>query len=129
VIALLAGAGAAGAQAQTAYSGRINQIVPKPYAGTISFVVSQGKITGLTLGFGVECQGLGWVRDQDPMPTFTVSVGRAGGFSYAGTVAGRHMRFSGIVKGSKVVGSFFQSFWFGHDFCSMNRAAFFTATG
>jgi hypothetical protein len=141
-IALLVGLGAAApgaAQAQTRaranavfyhqgpYAGKIAQVVPKPYTGRISLLVSQRKITGLTVTFGVACQKLGWVRDQDPMPTFTVAIGPAGGFSYTGKLAGRRMRLSGIFNGHRVVGSFFQSFWFGHDFCTMERPAFFTA--
>jgi hypothetical protein len=137
-IALLVGLGAAVPNAAQAhanavfyregpYAGTIAQVVPKPYAGRISLLVSQGKITGLTVTFGVACHALGWVRDQDPMPTFTVDIGPTGGFSYTGKLAGRRMRLSGIFNGHRVVGSFFQSFWFGHDFCTMERAAFFTA--
>jgi hypothetical protein len=111
------------------YAGRITQVVPKPYEGSIGFMVSKGKVTGLTVSFGVICQRLGWVRDEDPIPTFIVGIGRTGGFSFAGKLAGRRMRLSGIVKGRSVVGSFFQSFWFGHDFCTMNRPAFFNASG
>jgi hypothetical protein len=105
------------------YSGSITQVVPQHYTGHISFVV-----TALTLSFGVVCQGLGWVRDRDTIPTFSLGIGRSGGFSYAGTLDRRRMRLSGILKGHKVVGSFFQSFWFGHDFCTMTRSAFFTAS-
>jgi len=134
-MALLTMAGPSAAQAQTqavsyapgTYSGKLIQVVPKPYAGALSFVVSQGKITGLTATFGVVCQSLGWVRDKDPLPALAISVGPRGGFSYVGKVDGRHLRLSGILTGHRVVGSFFQTFWLGHDFCTMSRPAFYSA--
>lgn len=110
------------------YSGKIVQLVPKPYTGAVSLVVTHGKIIGLTLNFGVACQDLGWVRDHDPIPTFTVGIASTGGFSYVGEVGDRHLRLSGIFRGHTVVGSFFQSFWLGHDFCTMNRPAVYTAS-
>src|SRR5436305_10138430 len=98
LLAALAGGAATAAQAQTyglgTYSGKITQVVPKSYAGHISFVVGRGSIGSVSATFGVACQGLGWVRDQDPVPAFTIPIGRAGGSSYAGTIAGRHMGVS-----------------------------------
>ena len=132
LIALLAAAGPASAQATAygvkAYSGKITQVLPKPYAGPVSFVVSGQSITGLTVTFGVACQGLGWVRDQDPITTLTVVVRRTGAFSYAGKVGNRHLRLSGVMTRHRVVGTFFQTFWLGRDFCSMSQPALFTAS-
>ncbi len=137
IVALVAVAWPGGAQARTVamsygtgeYSGAIVQVVPKPYAGTIAFVVSQGKVTGLADTFGVACQGIGWVRDRDVIPTLAIHVGPSGGFSYVGKIGRRSLRLSGVLIGDKAMGSFFQTFWFGHSFCTMNRPAQYTALG
>jgi hypothetical protein len=111
-----------------AYTGSLTQVVPKAYRGKISFVVSRGKITALTLTLGVACKGLGLVHEKDPVPALTIGIGRAGGFSYVGKVGSGRLRISGILHGRTAVGSFFQTFWLGHDFCTMNRPAFYSAT-
>lgn len=111
-----------------AYSGRTTQVVPKAYRGKISFVVSQGRITGLSLKLGVACKGLGFVHEKDPIPALAIAVGRTGAFSYVGKAGGGRLRISGILKGRTAVGSFFQTFWLGHDFCTMNRPAVYTAS-
>jgi hypothetical protein len=140
VTALLAVVGPAAAHARAlrthassygvgTYSGKMSQVLPKTYSGPISFVVTRGQITGLSITMGVACQGLGWVRDVDPIPTLAVAVTPIGTFSYVGTIGGRHLRFSGILTGHKLVGWFFESFWLGHDFCTMDRPAPYTATG
>ena len=129
VVAVLAGLAPAAAQAQGTYSGTLNQAAPTSHTGSIGLVVSHGRISGLTLNFVLTCQGLGVVYDQDPVPGFTVPIGPAHGFSYAGTIGGRNLRITGSLKGGKAVGSVFQSFWFGDSFCTMDQPASYTASG
>jgi hypothetical protein len=112
-----------------AYSGKITQVVPKPYAGHIGFALSRGKLTALTLSIGVACQGVGWVHEKASIPAVTITIGRTGTFSYLARIDRSHLRISGILEGHTAVGSVFQSLWFGHTFCSMNRPALYTASG
>lgn len=92
------------------YTGTVSQLVPKPYAGTISFKVHKGRLTKLTFNVTMVCAKVLIAQVQSPPSSIAVSVTRNGTFSYSGTVSGTDLQLQGAFHGNRVHGSFFESF-------------------
>jgi hypothetical protein len=110
-----------------AYSGQINQVVPRRYTGKIRFFVHRGNITVLSFTARARCGRL-WVVDQDEGLPVRVKVTPTGIFAYSGTVNNRAIRMSGTLKGNSARGTLFESFPWGQRTCTMKQPAPFSAT-
>jgi hypothetical protein len=92
------------------YTGRVSQVIPKPFSGLIGFTIRGGVLTGLHFKVEMVCGRLLLAQVASPPSRLRVRVRHDGAFSYAGRAGGALVRLHGIVRGRSATGTFFESF-------------------
>lgn len=92
------------------YVGKVSQMIPQRFTGSIGFSIRRGVLTALRFKVKMVCGRLLLAQVASPPTALRVRVRRDGTFSYAGTIGGARLRIHGSVRGRRATGVFFESF-------------------